>query len=409
MGKSSKPPVKSSLFEKLLRRRVQETYGHSIPSIEELIDGLRAKYPEYGRHKSQLFTRMVKQTLDSDINNNNHKDKWKTVRNGDELRSFNVEDDDDDDDDIASPSSRSPASKKLVSRIFFPIKLHHSGSFTKFPGRIYQRTIETFVDMLDIDKFSVHTLDMVLEHLGYAKQATRYYHYLYPNSDLDFGLRALGGDEDVRRFSEHVLNLKTMYVYVEHETTSVHTYFCFPTKVRIHEITEEELLKERFNPAKKRLMLGWHDEYNVNGSSNESKTQHTFDASDVNVNMNDNLVMNARLDVDLNDNVNASQNLNYLDYDLDLDLDLDLNMNYYANELEGDEGNGNEVGHKDNGNDVGHEGNGSKGNDVDDSEEEEEDEEDVDDSDEEEDEDGSEGDFKQDMRDYRLHTNNVED
>ncbi|KAK1412962.1 hypothetical protein QVD17_34600 [Tagetes erecta] len=112
MGKSSKPPVKSSLFEKLLRRRVQETYGHSIPSIEELIDGLRAKYPEYGRHKSQLFTRMVKQTLDSDINNSNHKDKWKTVRNGDELRSFNVEDDDDD-DDIASPSSRSPASKKV--------------------------------------------------------------------------------------------------------------------------------------------------------------------------------------------------------------------------------------------------------------------------------------------------------
>ncbi|KAK1427689.1 hypothetical protein QVD17_16381 [Tagetes erecta] len=42
----------------------------------------------------------------------------------------------------------------------FSIKLHHGGSLTKFPGRIYQRAIETFVDMLDVDKFSVHALDM---------------------------------------------------------------------------------------------------------------------------------------------------------------------------------------------------------------------------------------------------------
>ncbi|KAI3818638.1 hypothetical protein L1987_12453 [Smallanthus sonchifolius] len=95
MGKAGKPTVKSSLFEKLLRRRVQDTYGNSPPSIDELIDSLRGKYPEYGRHKPQLFTRMVKKTLDSD---NRNKDNRKSSRN--------------DDDDIASSSSPSQASKK---------------------------------------------------------------------------------------------------------------------------------------------------------------------------------------------------------------------------------------------------------------------------------------------------------
>ncbi|KAJ0430218.1 putative AAA+ ATPase domain, ATPase, AAA-type, core, NVL2, nucleolin binding protein [Helianthus annuus] len=100
MGKSSnKTPVKSSLFEKLLRRRVQETYGSSTPPIDDLIDSLRAKYPEYGRHKSQLFTRMVKQTLDY---NNTNKDKRKSTRN-----------DVEDDDYMTSPSPRSPVSKKV--------------------------------------------------------------------------------------------------------------------------------------------------------------------------------------------------------------------------------------------------------------------------------------------------------
>ncbi|KAK9065388.1 hypothetical protein SSX86_016771 [Deinandra increscens subsp. villosa] len=107
MGKSGRTPVKSSLFEKLLRRRVHETYGKSTPPINELIDDLRAKYPEYGRHKSQLFTRMVKQTLDSD---NNNKGKRKSGRNDEDRRSFNI---DDDDDDITSPSPRSSASKKV--------------------------------------------------------------------------------------------------------------------------------------------------------------------------------------------------------------------------------------------------------------------------------------------------------
>ncbi|KAF5780048.1 putative ATPase, AAA-type, core, P-loop containing nucleoside triphosphate hydrolase [Helianthus annuus] len=94
MGKACKK--QSSLFVKLLRRRVHETYGSfSNPSINELADVLRTKYPEYARHKPQLLTRMVKQTLDSDNNN-----KRKLSRNNDE-----------DDDDITSVSSCKKAKK----------------------------------------------------------------------------------------------------------------------------------------------------------------------------------------------------------------------------------------------------------------------------------------------------------
>ncbi|KAJ0683792.1 putative AAA+ ATPase domain, ATPase, AAA-type, core, AAA ATPase, AAA+ lid domain-containing protein [Helianthus annuus] len=95
MGKACKK--QSSLFVKLLRRRVHETYGSfSNPSINELVDVLRTKYPEYTRHKPQLLTRMVKQTLDSHNNNN----KRKLSRNNDE-----------DDDDITSVSSCKKAKK----------------------------------------------------------------------------------------------------------------------------------------------------------------------------------------------------------------------------------------------------------------------------------------------------------
>lgn len=106
MVKAGKTPVKSSLFERVLRRRVQDTYGKDVPPVDQLVDHLRAKFPEYGRHKPQVFTRMVNQTLDS----SNNKGKRPSRRNDEDLRSFNV--DDDDDDDSTSPSLRSPVSKK---------------------------------------------------------------------------------------------------------------------------------------------------------------------------------------------------------------------------------------------------------------------------------------------------------
>ncbi|KAJ0868756.1 putative AAA+ ATPase domain, ATPase, AAA-type, core, AAA ATPase, AAA+ lid domain-containing protein [Helianthus annuus] len=55
-----------SMFQKLLLRRIQETYGSSFPPTIQIVNCLRAKHPEYRRHTPQQFTRMVKQTLDSD-------------------------------------------------------------------------------------------------------------------------------------------------------------------------------------------------------------------------------------------------------------------------------------------------------------------------------------------------------
>ncbi|KAI7756779.1 hypothetical protein M8C21_014450, partial [Ambrosia artemisiifolia] len=79
----------------------------------------------------------------------------------------------------------------------FSIKLHHNGRFTRIPERTYVEGKENYIDLLNQDKFSVHEMDRTLEKFGYQKDIERYYHYKVPGSDLDFGLRALGSDDDV--------------------------------------------------------------------------------------------------------------------------------------------------------------------------------------------------------------------
>lgn len=70
---AAKSPMgkQSSLFEKLLRRRIQETNGSST---NQLLDGLCEKYPEYRRHK-RLVTRMVNQTLKNNGKRKNDEDR----------------------------------------------------------------------------------------------------------------------------------------------------------------------------------------------------------------------------------------------------------------------------------------------------------------------------------------------
>ncbi|KAF5780064.1 putative AAA+ ATPase domain, ATPase, AAA-type, core [Helianthus annuus] len=69
-----------SMFQKLLLRRIQETYGSSFPPTIQIVNCLRAKHPEYCRHTPQQFTRMVKQTLDSD--NSKGKRKFSSYQEG---------------------------------------------------------------------------------------------------------------------------------------------------------------------------------------------------------------------------------------------------------------------------------------------------------------------------------------
>ncbi|MFS7983032.1 putative ATPase, AAA-type, core, P-loop containing nucleoside triphosphate hydrolase [Helianthus anomalus] len=69
-----------SMFQKLLLRRIQETYGSSFPPTIQIVNCLRAKHPEYCRHTPQQFARMVKQTLDSD--NSKGKRKFSSYQEG---------------------------------------------------------------------------------------------------------------------------------------------------------------------------------------------------------------------------------------------------------------------------------------------------------------------------------------
>ncbi|CAI9291584.1 unnamed protein product [Lactuca saligna] len=137
----------------------------------------------------------------------------------------------------------------------FSIRMHHGGEFTSFLGRKYIRGKQTFVDLLDIDTFSVHDIDEMMEDLGYASVGKPlYYHFQRPLGDLDFGLFALASDEDVRYLESFVAKHKLIEVYIEREKTTLHTYLMSPihSKVRIMEITEPPLFS-------KRLFLEWHN------------------------------------------------------------------------------------------------------------------------------------------------------
>ena len=80
---------------------------------------------------------------------------------------------------------------------FFTLKIHHGGFFSKFPGRKYVEGRLAFYDFVDTDLFSVHDLNDMIREIGYFVDDTMYYHYRIPNLDLDFGLKALGNDQDV--------------------------------------------------------------------------------------------------------------------------------------------------------------------------------------------------------------------
>nr|KAJ0226076.1 hypothetical protein LSAT_V11C100024470 [Lactuca sativa] len=83
----------------------------------------------------------------------------------------------------------------------FSIELHHGGSFTKFPNIRYINGQVRYFDVVDIDEFYVHELDLMMRELGYDGTEIMYYHFRLPNEGFDFGLRALSNDDDVRNLS----------------------------------------------------------------------------------------------------------------------------------------------------------------------------------------------------------------
>ncbi|CAI9287748.1 unnamed protein product [Lactuca saligna] len=123
----------------------------------------------------------------------------------------------------------------------FTIKLYHGGEFTKYPDVRYIDGTVNYVDMVDLDDFSVHELDAIMKGFRYRVPPVIYYHFLVPGGDFHFGLRPLGNDQDVANFSQYVSEHKVMKVYTEHGETRLPTYFLNPkpvTKVTLVQLDE---------------------------------------------------------------------------------------------------------------------------------------------------------------------------
>ncbi|CAI9268897.1 unnamed protein product [Lactuca saligna] len=100
----------------------------------------------------------------------------------------------------------------------FSIKLFYNGVFTKFPGRRYIKGKVKYVDLVDIDEFSIHDIDEMMDILSCVEEGKLlYYHFKRPLSDLDTGLFALACDSDINHLRTYVEKHKLIEVYIEHE------------------------------------------------------------------------------------------------------------------------------------------------------------------------------------------------
>ncbi|CAI9276843.1 unnamed protein product [Lactuca saligna] len=122
-------------------------------------------------------------------------------------------------------------------------ELHHGGKFTKFPGIKYIEGLVAYINVVHIEEFPVHEMDSIMLDLGYVFPTFIYYHFRLPNEGLDFGLRALGNDDDVRNLSKYVSENKLIKVYTKHGEITLVTYFMSPNgprRVIIEAIEYEE-------------------------------------------------------------------------------------------------------------------------------------------------------------------------
>nr|KAJ0214740.1 hypothetical protein LSAT_V11C400189350 [Lactuca sativa] len=82
----------------------------------------------------------------------------------------------------------------------------------EFSGRRYIKGKQNYVDLVDIDTFSIHDIDRMMEEFGHidSDDTLLYYHFPRQFGDLDFG------------------NPELIDVYIEHGKTNLHTYYMSP-------------------------------------------------------------------------------------------------------------------------------------------------------------------------------------
>jgi len=122
------------------------------------------------------------------------------------------------------------------------MKIHYAGKFKDHDERRYVNGLVAYVDGFDMDEFSVHELNDVMDALGYVnEEEVIYYHYLIPGTDLEFGLRALGNDVDVQGLARYTKDNKLIKVYCEHDVSKllIHLIPTVRSTVVIEELPSE--------------------------------------------------------------------------------------------------------------------------------------------------------------------------
>ncbi|KAL4574478.1 hypothetical protein LXL04_021310 [Taraxacum kok-saghyz] len=121
-----------------------------------------------------------------------------------------------------------------------------------------------------MDVFSVYELDNMM-----------------PQLDFDFGLRALGNDEDVMNLAQYIEEHKVLKVYTKHGKTNLFTFFMSPglkPRVIIEEIPDEEEVPVA-KPSVGLLLLNHILEQvpkktNVNGGKQDKNEENPTDVED---------------------------------------------------------------------------------------------------------------------------------
>lgn len=82
---------------------------------------------------------------------------------------------------------------------------------------------------------------------------------MIPNTDLYFGLQAVGSDQVMLVLLKYVDKYKELDFYSEHGITNLKTYLMSPqaSKVRIEELPDQSLTKPANLGRKKKLSLEW--------------------------------------------------------------------------------------------------------------------------------------------------------
>ena len=167
---------------------------------------------------------------------------------------------------------------------FFTLKIHHGGMFSDPPRRRYVNGNVSFIDNVDVDLFSIIELNDMVMSIGYSGEMIMYYQYMIPDLDLDNGLRALGGDQDVQGLIKYVLlGHRLINVYIEHEQTKLDTYKSSSGKTcTIIELEDDAPVPK--SKVAKQLMLEWNDKVVGESSVNvvgESSTANEIGKNNV--------------------------------------------------------------------------------------------------------------------------------